>query len=88
MLLYSSCSHHDIQCCLYAITLKRDLPRGAIKIYFRLTSGLVSKYEYSDGDGHMTNSTVPADDVILLVELMCIVFVPFDWTRARSRVCV
>ena len=58
-----------MQCCLYAITLKRDLPRGAIKIYFRLTNGLVSNYEYlySDGDGHVTNYTVPADDVMNVV---------------------
>ena len=35
----------------YATRGKRGHPQGAITIYFLLTNGLVSNYEYSNGDG-------------------------------------
>ena len=42
--------------CFYATRLKHGHARDAIKIDFRMTNGLVSNYEYCNGDGHMINS--------------------------------
>ena len=35
-----------------------------MKIEFCLTNGLVSNYEYSNGNGHVANSIEHVDDVI------------------------
>jgi hypothetical protein len=43
---------------------------GAIKIGFRLTNGLVSNYEYSNGDSHVTNSIEPTDDVMTVATIL------------------
>ena len=48
-LLYPTCSSYEIQC-FYTAIIKCGHLRGAIKIDFRLTNGLLSNYEYSDGD--------------------------------------
>jgi hypothetical protein len=53
--------------CFYAARLESGHPRGAINIDFRLTNGLVSNYEYSNGDGQILSSTNDAayrDDVL------------------------
>jgi hypothetical protein len=60
--------------CFYAARLEREHPRCAIQIYIRLTNGLVSNYEYSNRDGHVTDFSEPADyvmtvRVILLIAL-------------------
>ena len=47
--------------------VERGHPQSAIKIYFRLTNGLVSNYEYSNGDGHVTNSIEPVDDAVAVI---------------------
>ena len=49
---------------VYATRRERGHPRGVIKLYVRLTNGLVSNYEYSNGDDHVTNSIEPSDDVM------------------------
>jgi hypothetical protein len=50
--------------------LERDHPQGAMKIEFCLTNGLVSNYEYSNRNGHVTNSIEPVDDV-MTVAVVC-----------------
>ena len=67
--LYPSRSRHEMQC-LYGARLERSHPRGAIHIGFRLTNWLVSNYEYSNEDGHMTNSIEPADDVLIVATVL------------------
>jgi hypothetical protein len=52
---------------LYAARIECGHPQSAIKIYFRLTSGLVSNCEYCNGDGHVTNSIEPADDAVAVI---------------------
>jgi hypothetical protein len=37
---------------------------GRNKIDFRLINGLVSNYQYSNGDAHVTNPIEPADNVM------------------------
>jgi hypothetical protein len=56
--------------CFYAARLEHCHPRGAIKINFCLTNGLISNYECSNGDGHMTNSIEPADDVMTFAAVL------------------
>ena len=40
---------------------------GRNKIDFRLINGLVSSYQYSNGDDHVANSIKPADDVMTVL---------------------
>jgi len=56
--------------CFYATRLEHVHPLGVKKCDFRLTNGLVSNYEYSNGDGHMTNSVDPADDVMSVATVL------------------
>jgi len=56
--------------CFYASRLERGHQRGATKVHFGLTNGLDSNYEYSNRDGHLTNSIEPADDVMTVVAVL------------------
>jgi hypothetical protein len=47
---------------------------GRIIIDFRLNNGLVSNNEYSNGDGQLTNSIQPADDVLTVVAVLWFVW--------------
>ena len=51
--------------CFYAVILDFSHPQSLIQIQFRLTYELVSNYEYFNGDGHVTSSIDPADDVVI-----------------------
>ena len=44
-----------------------------MKIYSVLTNGLVSGFEYSNGDCHVTNTTEPSDDVMIVVVVLWVV---------------
>jgi hypothetical protein len=52
--------------CFYATGIARGHLRGAVKIDFHLNNGLISNYEYSNGEGHVTNSIEPVDDVMIV----------------------
>ena len=54
----------------YVARLERDHPQGAMKIEFCLTNGLVSNYEYSNRNGHVTNSIEPVDDVMTFAAVL------------------
>jgi hypothetical protein len=56
--------------CLYATRLEYVHPRGAIKIDFLLTNGLISNYKYSNGDGHVANSIKPTNDVMTVAAVL------------------
>jgi len=62
--------------CLYATGLKRGHPRAAIKIDICLTNGLVFNFDNSNGDGHVTISIEPADDVMTMTvaAVSCVAF--------------
>ena len=53
--------------CFYAARLEHVHQRGATKVDFGPTNGLDSNYEYSNRDGHLTNSIEPANDVLTVV---------------------
>ena len=63
-LLYPSRFRNEMQC-FYAVILDFSHPQSLIQIQFRLTNELVSNYEYFNGDGHVTSSIDPADDVVI-----------------------
>ena len=82
-LLYPSRSRHEMQC-FFAARLEREHPRCAIKIYIRLTNGLVSNYEYSNGDDHVTAFSEPADYVMTVPVVLLIAL---RTGAAHSAVC-
>jgi hypothetical protein len=81
--LYPSRSRHEMQC-FYAARLERKHPRCAIKIYIRLTNGLVSNYEYSNRDDHVTAFSEPADYVMTVPVVLLIAL---RTGAAHSAVC-
>ena len=70
MLLYQSHSHHEMQW-FYAARLEHGHLWGAIKIDFCLTNGFISNYEYSNGDGDVTNSIGLANDIMMFNRSPC-----------------
>jgi hypothetical protein len=70
--------------CFFAARLEREHPRCAIKIYIRLTNGLVSNYEYSNGDDHVTAFSEPADYVMTVPVVLLIAL---RTGAAHSAVC-
>jgi hypothetical protein len=62
-MLYPSRSRHEIQW-FYATRLELGHPRDAITFYYHLSKKLFSNNVYSNGDGQVTNSIKPADDVM------------------------
>ena len=63
--------------CYYTTRFKARPSTGEIQIDFRLTNELVSNYEYSNGDGHVTTSIEPADDVMTVMAAL--------WAAMRSE---
>ena len=63
---YLYCRHRTL---LYPsrFSHKSGHPRCAIKIDFLLTKGLVSNYEYSNGDGNVSNSIEPVSDLMTVL---------------------
>ena len=62
---YPSGFHHKMQC-FYAARLECGHAWGTQIFNLRLTNGIVSNYEYSKGDCHVTTSIKPADDVMIV----------------------
>jgi hypothetical protein len=60
--------------CFYPTRFERDHQRGANIIDFRLTNEFVLNYEYSNGEGNVTNFIEPTDDVMTVAVVLSVAF--------------